>query len=183
MKIVAAIGLFLVVIAAGALAFIYSGVYDIAATRPHFAVTQWVLRTVMERSVKRQARDVKVPDLDDPEKVHIGFKNFHAMCVTCHGAPGMPLSEISKGLYPEAPDLAEAAKNWTPAELYVIVKRGIKMSGMPAWEATHSAEELWTLVAFLKVLPTMPAAEYQGAVKYYATNAAGKASEMPENHH
>lgn len=183
MKIVAAIGLFFVVIAAGALAFIYSGVYDIAATRPHFAVTQWVLRTVMERSVKRQARDVKVPDLDDPEKVHIGFKNFHAMCVTCHGAPGTPPSEISKGLYPEAPDLAEAAKNWTSAELYVIVKRGIKMSGMPAWEATHSGEELWALVAFLKVLPSMPAAEYQDAVEFYATNAAGKPMEMQESHH
>jgi len=35
----------------------------------------------------------------------------------------MPLSEISKGLDPEEPDLAEAAKNWTPTELYAIVKR------------------------------------------------------------
>ena len=183
MKIAAAIGLFFAVVAAGTLAFIYAGVYDIAATKPHFAVSQWVLRTVMERSVKRQARGVKVPDLDDPEKVHSGFRNFHAMCVTCHGAPGTPPSEIGKGLYPEAPDLAKAAKNWTRAELYVIVKRGIKMSGMPAWEATHSVEELWALVAFLKVLPTMPAAEYQGAVEYYATNAAGKSMEMQESHH
>lgn len=183
MKIAAAIGLFFAVVAVGAVAFIYAGVYDIGATKPHFAVTQWVLRTVMERSVKRQARDVKVPDLDDPEKVHIGFKNFHAMCIACHGAPGQPPSEISKGLYPEAPDLAKAAKNWTPSELYVIVKRGIKMSGMPAWEASHSGEELWALVAFLKVLPTMPAAEYQGAVEYYATNAAGKPMEMQESHH
>ena len=183
MKIAAAIGLFFVVVAGGALAFIYAGIYDIAATKPHFAVTQWVLRTVMERSVKRQARGIEVPNLDDLEKVHIGFKNFHAMCVTCHGAPGTPPSEVGKGLYPEAPDLAQAAKNWTPAELYVITKRGIKMSGMPAWEATHSGEELWALVAFLKVLPTMPVAEYQGAVEYYATNAAGKATEMPENHH
>ena len=183
MKIAAAVGLFFAVFAAGTLAFIYLGIYDVAATTPHFSVTHRVLRTVMERSVNRQARDVKVPELDDPEKVHTGFKNFHAMCVTCHGAPGTPPSEIGKGLYPEAPDLAEAAKNWTPAELYVIVKRGIKMSGMPAWEATHSGEELWALVAFLKVLPTMPAAEYQGAVEYYATNVAGKAMEMQESHH
>ncbi|MDQ3260924.1 MAG: cytochrome c, partial [Pseudomonadota bacterium] len=113
MKIAAAIGLFFAVAAAGGLAFIYSGVYDIAATTPHFDVTYRVLRTVMEQSVKRQARDVKVPELDDPEKVHRGFKNFHAMCVTCHGAPGTPASQVSKGLYPEAPDLAEAAKGWT----------------------------------------------------------------------
>lgn len=182
-KIAAAAGLFLALAAAGALAFIYSGVYDIAATTPHFDVTHRVLRTVMEQSVKRQAREVKVPELDDPEKVHAGFRSFHAMCVTCHGAPGMPESEINKGLYPQAPDLAEAAKGWTPAELYVIVKRGIKMSGMPAWEPTHSGEQLWALVAFLKVLPTMPAAEYQGAAEYYAANAGGKSHEMKAGSH
>ena len=183
MKIAAAIGLFIALAAAGTLAFIYSGVYDVAATSPHFAVTHRVLRTVMEQSVKRQARNVKVPELDDPEKVHMGFKYFHAMCVTCHGAPGTPGSEISKGLYPEPPNLAEAAKNWTPAELYVIVKRGIKMSGMPAWEPTHSGEELWAIVAFLKLLPTMPATEYQGAVEYYEMNVAGKSKEMHGGHH
>jgi mono/diheme cytochrome c family protein len=183
MKIAVAAGLFLAVAAAGALAFIYSGVYDIAATTPHFGLTYRVLRTVMEQSVKRQARDVKVPELDDPEKVHMGFRNFHAMCVTCHGAPGMPASDINKGLYPQAPDLAEAAKGWTPAELYVIVKRGIKMSGMPAWEPTHSGEQLWALVAFLRVLPTMPAAEYQGAVEYFDANAGGKSQEMEAGGH
>ena len=175
MKVAAAIGLSIALAAAAALTFIYSGVYDIAATTPHFGVTHRVLRTVMEQSIKRQARDVKVPELDDPEKVHEGFKNFHAMCVTCHSAPGSEATEISKGLYPAAPDLAEAAKAWTPAELYVIIKRGIKMSGMPAWEPTHSGDELWALVAFLKVLPTMPATEYQGAVAY---GSAGKSNEM-----
>ena len=176
MKVAVAIGLSIALAAGAGLAFIYSGVYDIAATTPHFGVTHRVLRTVMEQSIKRQARDVKVPELDDPEKVHMGFRNFHAMCVTCHGAPGAEATEISKGLYPAAPDLAEAAKAWTPAELYVIIKRGIKMSGMPAWEPTHSGEEIWAMVAFLKLLPTMPAKEYQEAVAYYA--AAGKSDEM-----
>ena len=183
MKIMAAAGLVLAVAAAGALAFIYSGVYDISATTPHFGVTHRILRTVMEQSVKRQARDVQVPELDDPEKVHMGFRSFNAMCVTCHVAPGAPASDINKGLYPQAPDLAQAAKTWTPAELYVIVKRGIKMSGMPAWEPTHSGEQLWALVAFLKVLPTMPADEYQSAVEYFAANAGGESHGMKASGH
>ena len=183
MKIAAATGLSFVVIILGALVFIYSGLYDISATTPHFAVTHRMLRTVMEQSVKRQARDIKVPELDDPEKVHTGFNYFHAMCVTCHGGPGTPPSEIGKGLYPEAPDLARAAKGWTPAELFVIIKRGIKMSGMPAWEPTHSGEELWSLVAFVKVLPAMPETEYLEAVEYYATQRAGKNEETEASHH
>ena len=181
MKIAVFIGAFAALAAAAALVFIYSGVYDIAATTPHFTVTHRVLTTVKEQSIKRQARDVKVPELDDPEKVHAGFKNFHAMCVTCHNAPGSAASEINKGLYPQAPNLAQAAKGRTSAELYMIIKHGIKMSGMPAWEPTHSGDEIWALVAFLRVLPTMPAAEYQAAVDYYAMN--GKKMEMQAGHH
>ena len=92
-------------------------------------------------------------------------------------------SVINKGLYPQAPDLAQAANTWTPAELYVIVKRGIRMSGMPAWEPTHSGDQLWELVAFLKVLPTMPAAEYQGAVEYLEANGGGKSHGMKAGGH
>ena len=137
----------------------------------------------MKQSVKRQARNVKVPELDDPEKVHLGLKDFQEMCVTCHGAPGTPESEINKGLYPKAPNLAEAAKDWTPAELYVITKHGIKMSGMPAWGPTHSEDELWALVAFLKLFPTMPTEEYQEAVKYYAMKGAAKSEEATGHDH
>ena len=176
MKAAAAVALLVVAVATGALAFIYSGVYDIAATTPHFDLTFRVMRTAMEQSVKRQARKVTVPELDDPEKVHLGLRNFQEMCVVCHGAPGVPESQINKGLYPKAPNLAEAAKDWTPAELYVITKNGIKMSGMPAWGPTHSEEELWSLVAFLKLLPTMPPAEYRGAVDYFAK------SDKPSGH-
>jgi mono/diheme cytochrome c family protein len=180
-RVAAAIALFFAVGIAGVLTFVYSGLYDIGATTPHSPVTYWVLRKTMERSVMRQARNVKVPELDDPEKVHIGFRGYQEMCVTCHGAPGTPASQISKGLYPEAPDLAQAAKDWTPAELYVIIQRGVKMSGMPAWEPTHSGEDIWTLVAFLQVLPTMPVAEYQDAVAYYAARVKNK--EMQAGHH
>ena len=183
MKSAAALGLFLVIAAVGASVFIYSGLYDVAATNPHFDITWRVMRTTMKQSVKRQARDVTVPELDDPEKVHSGLKNFQEMCVTCHGAPGTPESEINKGLYPKAPNLAEAAKDWTPAELYVITKHGIKMSGMPAWGPTHSEDELWGLVAFLKNFPTMPATEYQDAVKYYATKEADRDEEAPGHRH
>ena len=134
------------------------------------------MKTFRDQSIKRAARDVKVPELDDPEKVHKGFSNFHAMCVTCHGSPGSAPSEIAKGLYPEPPSLVDAARRRTPAELFTIIKRGIKMSGMPAWEATHSGEEMWALVAFLRQFPAMPPNEYQEAVEYYAKS--GRSGEM-----
>ena len=152
---------------AGVLTFVYSGVFDVTATTPHWPLTHRLMTTVREQSIKRQARDVKVPELDDPEKVHMGFRNYHAMCVACHNAPGQAPSELSKGLYPEAPDLARSARIRTSAELYMVIKNGLKMSGMPAWEASHSGDEIWALVAFLRTLPDVSDDEYQAAVKFY----------------
>ena len=159
------------------MAFVYSGSFDIKATDPHWAITHRVLLAVREQSIKSQARDVQVPELDDPARVHAGFQNFHAMCVTCHNAPGAAPTEISKGLYPEAPNLALSVKTRTSAELYMIIKHGIKMSGMPAWEPSHSGDEIWSMVAFLRTLPNISDDEYQAAVEYY--EAAGKG----EMHH
>ena len=159
---------------AAAAAFINSGVYDIAATTPHYDLTHKVVRTLTEQSIKRHAVGVKVPaDLDNPEKIHSGFKNFNAMCVACHVAPGARPSEISKGLYPAPSNLAEAVKGWKPEELYVIIKNGIKMSGMPAWEQSHSGDEIWALVAFLNVLPSMSPDEYREAAEYVERQEGG----------
>lgn len=40
-----------VLITAGGLSFIFSGVYPIAADKPHFAPVRWLLQTVRTRSV------------------------------------------------------------------------------------------------------------------------------------
>jgi mono/diheme cytochrome c family protein len=182
MKIAAGIGIVLFLLAAAALAFVFSGAYDVGATSAHASPTWRLMRTVMERSVRRHARNVRVPELDDPEKVHRGFTGFHAMCVTCHGAPGVKPSEIGQGLNPKAPNLAEAARAWTAAELYVIIKHGIKMTGMPAWGPTHDDNQLWALVAFLRVLPDMPADEYAAAAEYHRTKMAGNKDSLASTH-
>jgi len=173
LKIGVAIGVLVSVAVAAALAFVYSGVYDISATSPHYHITYRLMKTVRDQSIKRAARDVKVPELDDPEKVHKGFSNFHAMCVTCHGSPGSAPSEIAKGLYPEPPSLVDVARRRTAAELFTIIKSGIKMSGMPAWEASHSGDQIWEMVAFLRQYPFMPASEYQEAVEFYSKSGEG----------
>jgi mono/diheme cytochrome c family protein len=144
----------------GAGAVIYAGFYDVAATSPHWRMTSWLLETARTRSIKAQAAGIAVPlGLDDPAKLVIGVGHYAAHCAICHGAPGVPKGDIGRGLYPEPPDLAKTAPLYTPAELFWIVKRGIKMTGMPAW-ADHSDEELWATVAFVEKLPGMSEQEY-----------------------
>jgi mono/diheme cytochrome c family protein len=89
----------------------------------------------------------------------VGIDHFAAHCAVCHGAPGVPRGAIANGLYPLPPDLAFAVKQYTPGELFWILKHGIKMTGMPNW-ADHSDDELWATVGFLEKLPGMSEQDY-----------------------
>jgi mono/diheme cytochrome c family protein len=152
------------VVVLGASASIYAGVYDVAATEPHWPVTTWLLETARTRSIKLHAAGIQVPaKLSDPANVLIGVDHYAAHCAVCHGAPGVPKGEIAQGLYPQPPDLAKTAPLHSPAELFWIVKHGIKMTGMPAWR-DHSDDELWATVAFVEQLPSMSEQEYSRLV-------------------
>src|ERR1700686_1992356 len=142
------------------IAFIYSGGYYIGADQPHWAVTSWLFQQVRTRSIRFHARDIAVPaGLDDPARIVAGVTHFAEHCVVCHGAPGVERGDIAEGLSPRPPSLADAARFYTPAELFWIVKHGIRMTGMPAW-GDHSDDELWATVAFVEKLPGMTEQDY-----------------------
>ena len=86
------------------------------------------------------------------------------MCESCHLAPGMKRTEISRGLYPRAPELRRKS-DLTPAEEFWVVKHGLKMTGMPAWGVTHDDAILWDVVAFLQKLPDLTPDQYQSLVR------------------
>ena len=146
---------------AGALAVIYSGSYNIGTGNHDNALMNWVFRTAMTRSVKEHAASIKAPPLSDPAMVKIGFAHYNEMCVACHGAPGIKPDEISEGLWPKAPNLAKHASDWTPGQLFWIIKHGVKFTAMPAWGPSHDDKKIWAMVAFIEKLRHMTPAEYQ----------------------
>ncbi|MEX0915848.1 MAG: cytochrome c [Wenzhouxiangellaceae bacterium] len=147
------------------LATVYSGVIDVGATTPHGTLANWLLTTTMRQSVERHARSVELPaDFDDGDMWLAGAGDFSAMCDGCHGGPGQAVEAMGQGLNPPAPDLAEAAARMSPEELFWVTRNGIRMTGMPAWGASHDDEALWPVVAFMTCLPGMTPAEYESAV-------------------
>ena len=136
-----------------------------AATKPHAAITRWVLETTRVRSIQAHADGIVTPpDYNVRSRIVDGAVHFSTHCAVCHGAPGGPPGDIAHGLYPKPPDLRDAARNYKPAELFWIVKHGFKFTGMPAW-SDHSDDELWATVAFIKALPEMSEADYAELVK------------------
>ena len=155
---------FIIAAAIGVIAivgFAYSGFYDVSASSSHGTIANWLLSTTADASVKRQAKDIEVPDLNDDALTLAGVNDFNGMCIGCHGAPGETPEAMGQGLNPPPPDLAESALEMSPAELFWVTKYGIKMTGMPAWGATHDDDAIWPVVAFLTKLPELDVTQYQ----------------------
>jgi mono/diheme cytochrome c family protein len=140
--------------------FIYSGWYNVSAMNEESGLMKWVFNTAKNNSIDSRLTGISVPDLNDSTLIKEGFEHYNEMCASCHGAPRMEESELSKGLNPRAPYLPKVAKYIKPAKLFWATKYGIKMTGMPAWGKTHSDQKIWAIVAFVKKLPTINQNDY-----------------------
>ena len=138
----------------------YSGIPDVAATKPEGKIMNWFMNTTKDRSISTRAQNVTVPPLGDSVLVAKGFEHYNEMCVTCHGAPGIRPDELAQGLNPSPPNLAFSTRDMDPSEMFLVVKDGITMTGMAGFGTTHSDSEVWAMVAFLKHLQTMSPEEY-----------------------
>jgi cytochrome c553 len=145
--------------ALGALVMV-SGVISIRASGGHWAVTGWALHFSMRRSVATYSLGTVVPRLDDPSMVRRGAAQYELACATCHGSPARRAPRLPRGMEPPPPYLPPSVSEWSSAELFSIVRHGVKFTGMPAWPAAGRDDEVWSVVAFLKVLPGLDAAGY-----------------------
>lgn len=140
--------------------FIYSGIFNVAADEPHSTPFLWVVEKTRERSIAVRAKTLKIPNLDDAELINLGGADYNEMCTGCHLKPGMANSELRAAMYPQPPNLSQV-KRADPAQTFWIIKHGVKMSGMPAWGATHDDARMWAMVAFLQQLPRLTPDQYQ----------------------
>jgi mono/diheme cytochrome c family protein len=148
-------------LAGAGILFVYTGVFDVSALRPHTQLVYWLLETTKRHSVEHHANGIAPPPLADPALIARGGVLYREHCVQCHGAPGIAPEDFAKGLEPLPPNLAQVAREWQPSEIYWAIKHGIKMTAMPAWDYRMDDAALWSVVAFLRELPLLSPAEYR----------------------
>jgi len=163
MRILAGIGAIAIVVAASAAMFFFGGFFNIAANEEDPALVSWALIKVRMASIDRHAHDISPVKLDDPDVIHAGARAFASRgCANCHGAPGVNWQKFSEGLQPDPPDLKDVVKERRPAQLFWVVKHGIKMTGMPSFGAIGAEDnEVWSIVAFIRTLPTVSEADFK----------------------
>lgn len=154
-----AIGM-LLVLGLAAVAVVYTGAYNVAATEQHMSITRWAFDTTLHTSVQQRAGQARRAEALTPDMVAAGAGEYKEMCQRCHGGPGVERDQWAGGMRPRPPHLADAAAKWEPHEVFWLAKHGIKMTGMPAFGESHDDATLWNIVAFVKALPAMTPERY-----------------------
>jgi mono/diheme cytochrome c family protein len=165
--------------AAAVAAVFYFGLYDVSATDQHLAPTYRILDTAMRRSVRQRAAQITVPDLSQPGQIQRGLALYRQHCVQCHGAPGVAPEPFALGMTPAPANLVYTAREWPPADVFWVVKEGIKMTGMPAWKHRMADEDVWAIVSFMRELPRLSPEEYRSR-KAERSIAAAPAASTPD---
>lgn len=154
----------LTLLALGLAAFLFaaSGLFNVAASSGHWKITDVVVHWVMQRSVATHSLLEKTPERITDDRGLVSAAGHYAQaCASCHGAPGQRSSPTMQRASPPAPWLPDHLDEWDDRKLHWIVTHGVKMTGMPAWAGKDRPDEVARMVAFIRRLPTMTAAEYR----------------------
>jgi mono/diheme cytochrome c family protein len=164
MRFLVAIGALAIVFGIVCAIFFFGGYYSVAGTAEDPAAVTWALTKVRTASINRHATDDPPAAFGDAATVQAGAKAYASYgCANCHGAPGVQWLKYSEGLHPDPPDLKKVAGDLSPAQVFWIIKNGINMTGMPSFElAGAKDDEIWSIAAFVKKLPTVSEADYKG---------------------
>jgi mono/diheme cytochrome c family protein len=111
----------------------------------------------LHAAVAREARNLKAPMSASEETLRAGMKIYQTNCAGCHGDSGQPSKWGANGFYPRAPQFPQAPPTLRSEEIFLIVRGGIRYSGMGSWKDLMSEEETWKVALFLNNIRSLPA--------------------------
>jgi mono/diheme cytochrome c family protein len=134
-----------------------------------------------ETSLADAAKDVTIPleagKMKNPlpetdQIVSEGQEVFLGSCAQCHGAGARGDADLGHSMNPPAMDLTSAhVQHWSDAELFWIIRNGVRLTGMPSWKSSISGTDTWKLARFIHHLPHVEAvATAAGSSKQFAAS-------------
>ena len=98
------------------------------------------------------AAKIKNPVAADATSVAAGQKLYAQHCSECHGDSGKGDGMEGEGLDPKPADLTDA--QWkhgsTDGEIFVVIRDGVRGTGMKSFGKKLTAHEMWDLVNYLR---------------------------------
>ena len=160
---------------AAAVASVMLGILPPGADVKPGSLERWAARKSLDATIARETKGITNPLQPSDANVIAGVHVYAANCAVCHGAADGAESNVAKGLYIRAPQLAKhGVEDDDESETFWKVEHGIRFTGMPAFGSTLSSDDAWKVTMFLKRMDALPAAvasEWQKVPSVAATGA------------
>ena len=152
------VGLVLGAVLLGGGAYLYGrlGLIDPRADIPVPRLERRIAGRFLHASLHRWAPDVKNPVAGDEANLAEGMKLYQTQCAGCHGDIDHPESDSAKSFYPRPPQFMHEEPDMPDNHHFFLIKNGIRLSGMPAFEHSMTDEKIWRVVAFLSKMNNLP---------------------------
>jgi mono/diheme cytochrome c family protein len=158
------VGIFVAMVALGVSAVMYLRATGASARGDAGVVERTVARAARRFAIRATSGPRQNPVAPSADNLTAGLEHFADHCASCHANDGSGDTEIGRGLYPKAPDMRlDATQGLTDGELFEIIDKGVRFTGMPAWGTGTPASDdaTWKLVLFVRHLPQLTPAEVE----------------------
>jgi thiosulfate dehydrogenase len=136
--------------------YLKAGMAPAAASAPPLPFERWAARTALHARIEKEMPKESPLPANDATYL-AGAHVFRTHCAVCHGLPGQQDSDISKGMFPNAPQLwKHGVDDDPPGETYWKVANGIRLTGMPGFRGALSEEQMWQVSLMLANAPKLP---------------------------
>ena len=129
-----------------------SGIAPVQADTAPSALEREFFTMAVRASVARRAAAELQTAAPADEDVQSGAEIYKAMCAQCHGQLNGKPNALGASFYPPAPQLPGHSTAYSDAEVFWIVKHGIRNTAMPAWRNLLSDDDIQKVAAFVKRL-------------------------------
>jgi mono/diheme cytochrome c family protein len=133
--------------------------FGLVETRADIPPRRWEARlmySAVHASVRQHAPKLENPVPPTDENLIKGGRNYLDACAGCHGELGKSASDYGATFYPAVPQLSRIGTQYSEAEMFWVVKHGIRHSAMSAWAPFASDKQIWQLVGFLHRIDVLP---------------------------
>ncbi|HEV2720177.1 MAG TPA: c-type cytochrome [Thermoanaerobaculia bacterium] len=152
----------LVIVALAAIAALTVVRHGVSARETPTATEAMLAGALRSMAIPRAAKAMKNPVPFSDAVMSEASAHWADHCAPCHGLDGKGDTEMGRGLYPKTPDISDGSPDLGDGELFYIITNGVRLTGMPAWgdpRDSHSNEQTWHLVHFIRHLPRLTPAE------------------------
>jgi len=147
----------LLLIAAAGLAYILLGLAPVATASAPLPFEELITGLALNARVNKEApKSSPIPA--SAEAYAAGANIYRKNCAVCHGLPGQDQTAIAKGEFPKPPELlhGQGVTNDPVGVTYWKVANGIRLTGMPGFNASLSTAQMWQ-VSLLSNASRLPA--------------------------